>query len=233
MVTMVLLQHPLCPLIVKVHIPQPLCPLIVVTSSQHRAISSRPLSTDRNSQSEAPPVVTAPTSSASSSQTDLSQEPSTSQDQCTEVSSKVPSQVAAKKVKSKKVSSETSESEHENEKDIFNNSRSDTMSDELGDKCEDLRLGIETVNKRNEIRRNFNQKVTLSYKSPDAKIVDRYMGQTERNSKLPEEIRETFLMEGAGAYQGGEKENTGQTKKLSEIFKKQKKSDEKIPQNSK
>ena len=202
-------------------------------SSQHRAISSRPLSTDCNSQSEAPPVVTAPTSSASSSQTDLSQEPSTSQDQCTEVSSKVPSQVAAKKVKSKKVSSETSESEHENEKDIFNNSRSDTMSDELGDKCEDLRLGIETVNKRNEIRRNFNQKVTLSYKSPDAKIVDRYMGQTERNSKLPEEIRETFLMEGAGAYQGGEKENTGQMKKLSEIFKKQKKSDEKIPQNSK
>ena len=71
------------------------------------------------------------------------------------------------------------------------------MSDELGDKCEDLRLGIETVNKRNEIRRNFNQKVTLSYKSPDAKIVDRYMGQTERSSKLPEEIRETFLMEGA------------------------------------
>ena len=216
-----------------------MCPLIVVTSSQHRAISSRPLSTDRNSQSEAPPVVTAPTSSASSSQTDLSQEPSTSQDQCTEVSSKVPrklvkgkkltSQVAAKKVKSKKVSSETSESEHENEKDIFNNSRSDTMSDELGDKCEDLCLGIETVNKRNEIRRNFNQKVTLSYKSPDAKIVDRYMGQTERNSKLPEEIWETFLMEGAGAYQGGEKENTGQTKKLSEIFKKEKKTDEKNP----
>ena len=96
------------------------------------------------------------------------------------------------------------------------------MSDELGDECEELRLGIETVNKRNEIRRNFNQKVTLSYKSPDAKIVDRYMGQTERSSKLPEEIRETFLMEGAGAYQGGEKENTGQTKKLSEIFKKKK-----------
>ena len=107
------------------------------------------------------------------------------------------------------------------------------MSDEHGDECEEQCLGIESVNKRNEIRRNFNQKVTLSYKSPDAKIVDRYMGQTDRSSKLPEEIWETFLMEGAGAYQGGEKENTGQTKKLSEIFKKQKKSDEKIPQNSK
>ena len=62
----------------------------------------------------------------------------------------------------------------------------------------------------------------MSYKSPNAKIVDRYMGQTERSSKLPEEIRETFLMEGAGAYQGGEKENTGQAKKLNEMLKKKK-----------
>ena len=47
------------------------------------------------------------------------------------------------------------------------------------------------------------------------------MGQTECSSKLPEEIRETFLIEGAGAYQGGEKENTGLTKKLGEILKNQ------------
>ena len=48
------------------------------------------------------------------------------------------------------------------------------------------------------------------------------MGQTECISKLPEEIWETFLIEGAGAYQGGEKENTGLTKKLGEILKKKK-----------
>ena len=46
------------------------------------------------------------------------------------------------------------------------------MSDEHGDECEELCLGIESVNKRNEIRRNFNQKVTLLYKSPDAKFID-------------------------------------------------------------
>ena len=49
------------------------------------------------------------------------------------------------------------------------------MSDELGDECEELRLGIESVNKRNEIRRNFNKKVTLSYKSPDAKFIDTWV----------------------------------------------------------